>query len=140
MREILFRGKIKGENSWVYGNLYVRKNGDAEIFRYCKDGDFEYHSSDVVRSTVGQYTGIPDKNGVKVFEGDICTFWFPTIAGKPEKKVFARVIYDAPSFSMITKEAERYCLDLAKFEDFDFGLEVIGNIYDNPELLGGAEK
>mgnify|MGYP003452758961 CR=1 FL=1 len=122
MREILFRGKRKLDNEWIEGSLHTEKFTDDEEFLCC-----EVCQCDVYPETVGQYTGLMDKNGKKIFEGDIVDIQYP------DTFVCNTVIsYIGASFCGDDG------IDAWELDDYTF-LEVIGNIYDNPELLKGGE-
>lgn len=123
MREILFRGKRKDSGKWCYGSLQRFKG--FSIF------DNDYKSFFTVSSTsIGQYTGLTDKNGNKIFEGDILNCYSPyDINGFRNSVVMWSDLFlgwRAGSHTLYGDEQQVY--------------EVIGNIHDNPELLkGGAE-
>ena len=126
MREILFRGKRTDNRQWVYG-LLGRYNADFE----CANIIDEFELLVPVKTeSVGQYTGLTDKNGKKIFEGDIVNDeqsgynyfikWFPEYA----------------CFSLANKNGNME-FGCDEFEIFLNDLIVIGNIHDNPELLKG---
>ena len=122
MREILFRGKRVDNGEWVVGSLsteYYQKHGVVII---CPSEDEAYK---VNPSTVGQYTGLTDKNGKKIFEGDIIF--------DPEIKENYIVEFDKGGFCAGDMFLQAYI----SFDEFS--CEVIGNIYDNPELLEDEE-
>lgn len=134
MREILFRGK-NYDGEWIEG-YYVHQGKSHEI--YYKDYQ-EFPSRFVTPETVGQYTGLTDKNGKKIFEGDII-------------KIVPDYDYsDDYSISKVYSYNGIFCVDyhgddfdstaLGFLEDYlpDGDFEVIGNIYDNPELLEVGE-
>lgn len=128
MRKILFRGKRKkGDKRWVEGDL---THGYADyvgiVVRCCAGTSFE-----VVPETVGQYTGLTDKNGVKIFEGDIL----------PASKWNGVVVWDDDCGGYCVKHGfNGSSISLVSLVMNDFDAEVIGNIYDNPELLGGVNN
>lgn len=68
MREILFRGKCKTDNKWLYGFPYVTRKNAVKINWYCSEFG-SMRTDEVDPETVGQFTGLTDKNGVKIFEG-----------------------------------------------------------------------
>lgn len=130
MREILFRGKRVYNGEWLAGDLLANKYERPNI---CPIGDVNCYP--VIPETVGQYTGMKDKNGEKIFEGDIVKYSTTceifTVAWHGSFAEF--VISELQKPNKATRGSKnmylvnRYC-------------EVIGNIYDNPELLEGEEN
>ncbi len=138
-RDILFRGKRIDNGEWVEGAFLNDRDG---AFYICPAvSDISYGDSGNRRrigcwhkvdpSTVGQYTGLTDKNGKRIFEGDIVRFAERRIGGE-DVSVVEQVAFDEGGFC-----THRYFLNNwirignTKLE----GIEVIGNIHDNPELL-----
>ena len=141
MREILFRGKRLQGGEWVEGyffksdiNKKERESGKATII-FTPDCDTfimvpECHNSFmVVSDTVGQYTGLKDKNGKRIFEGDVAK----VLQGKD--KGIAYVGFENGAFMLYPKTGNIYERTLWSYWYNDWDVEVIGNIYDNPELL-----
>jgi uncharacterized phage protein (TIGR01671 family) len=133
MREILFRGKTK-DGDWVEGDLVRIKDGDIVT-------PYIYYHGEVIKQTVGQFTGLTDKNGTKIFEGDIIADYFGRIYGVVEygEGHFDGGVYKYTGFFVKTKEKEIF-YDGNIFDerntDYWNSHKVIGNIHDNPELLG----
>ena len=129
MREILFRGKRLDNGDWVYG-YYVHIGPVSCQRAYIIP---EYASSlyvnEVDPSTVGQYTGLKDKNGNRIFEGDIAK----VLQGKD--KDIAYVGFENGAFMLYPKTGNIYERTLWEYWYNDWDVEVIGNITDNPELL-----
>ena len=141
MRSIKFRGKFVYANAdgrliWIYGSLFqtdtLRNVGKAKIFKTVTyDGTID--NNEVILGTVGQFTGIVDRNGVEIYEGDIIQTY--DSKGKP---ILHEVYY-------LENEA-RFATKLIGYENLnegsltqkwinELGFEVIGNIFDNRELL-----
>lgn len=136
MREIIFRGKRVDNEEWVYGFLCCaividewtpHKWEDEEGYtgEYCTTESYE-----VIPETVGQYTGVIDKNGKKVFEGDVVEY-----AGSCGEIVFVE-----RRGAFMSRERDMYCEWLSNLPQYGTGIvEIIGNIYDNKEILEDKE-
>lgn len=130
MREILFRGKTES-GEWVYGGFCYGNNRNESII--CPRNDF---SKEVIPETIGQYTGLTDKNGKKIFEGDIVIELDGGMDGIPRMVVWDEVWmqFECPLVRRHWAYG-RNCGRLWLMRDRD--IEIIGNIHDNPELLKG---
>ena len=129
-REILFRGRLLDNGKLVEGSLI----GEDVIVGKIVDFEDDYFTTEfwykVYTETVGQFTGITDINDIKIFEGDIAKYYNPY-----SKQWYTHIVkWDKmfASFGFFTEDSE-WCKenDWLKIEC----IEVIGNIYDNKELL-----
>lgn len=142
MREITFRGKRIDTEEWVTGHfvrLYDDKGHHSHRiypgYAETDCGDFYPDWYEVDPETVGQFTGLTDKHGKPIFEGDILGAhldeFFPDIC------TLVQVIWFDMSW-MIRQPIRDYVYDYDTLDSNDGALwEVIGNIHDNPELIGG---
>lgn len=119
MREILFRGKRIDNGNWIYGSFHKKANNVFII-----PLPIVTSQSKVVPETVGQFTGMTDKNGKRIFEGDICKIH--NLVYKVEFK------YSQWQFTILSNKV--YCCPAFNSHCGEYS-EVIGNIHDNPELL-----
>jgi uncharacterized phage protein (TIGR01671 family) len=137
MREILFRGKRTDNGEWVEGHLIWYEDGRAritprhiDIFCHKRDERIIQHTAyEVIPETIGQYTGLTaknNKNGNKIFEGDIVKY------GNTIHKVIFEQRNGTAYFGLVYNELET--LPFGHYQDLK-QIEVIGNIHDNPELL-----
>lgn len=139
-REILFRGKRTDNGEWIYGNYcyaeLIAKSGYEDlIIEQPADGE----TRRVIPETVGQYTGLTDKNGQKIFEGDIVKAVYQSnCVGVANIDFGIGVVEYADSYY----GGARYHINIigdAGTREFisslDGGVKVIGNIHDNPEFL-----
>jgi len=156
MRDIEFRGKtVKG--SWVYGSLvtttsFIKHKPKQHTKTWIVETSFGnggwfsiMKRSYVKPETVGQYTGLKDKNGVKIFEGDIVrskNSYEYGISINREEQINKVVAFYANGFEALSQTSEdesgayEFGLHLAYSDTLDYlDVEVIGNIFDNPELL-----
>ena len=142
MREILFRGQTrkKGEkvrldgspidSNWVYGGIFPNNKGGDFAIIYQQEPTIEKFT--VYAETVGQYTGLTDKNGTRIFEGDIV---------KDEQSGYEYVIKwfsEYACFALANKNGHME-YDVDEFEMLVNDLIVVSNIHDNPELLEVSE-
>ena len=122
MRELLFRGKKEKNGEWIEGIAFPHDNrGKVTMFRQ-HPADGSLIGDEVIPESVGQYTGLMDENGTKIFEGDI-------LKDRLDGDI-SEVIYTGYAFK-VKNVKRKYILTLAGYHN----CEVIGNIYDNPELL-----
>lgn len=162
MREILFRGKRSDNGKWVKGYLYITHIGAHEIGSYDAEINIERFTFDVIPETVGQYTGLTDKNGKRIFEGDIV---------KIVDFQMGCVVYECGAFGIAVKpyidwnyldseiaeitgcnNSPDFCRNdnfislwelmwnYNQEENSCDVVQVIGNIHDNPEILKGGEE
>lgn len=132
MREILFRGKRKDNGEWIYGvPITDESTNDAYIITSTAGASLKSGINNmcatgfrIIRNTIGQYTGLTDKNDTRIFEGDV-------------------IKHEGENFIVYWNEE---CAGFYPFYDQDnpigYGVigeesEVIGNVHDNPELLEG---
>lgn len=134
MRQIKFRGKRVDNREWGYGGYYQASTGENRIITV-DETTGTITDWNVQPDTVGQFTGLLDKNGKEIYEGDIITL----------KGNYPRVVlWDKMSWALMPTEYfhdETFWImnlqhpGLDWWEEFADEFEVIGNIHDNPELL-----
>ena len=136
MREILFRAKRKDNGEWIEGLTLLKLDEHLYMFQTAW-GEITYDLQhnitailggkkpflvEVMPETVGRYTGLTDKNGVKIFEGDVVH----CIGGE-----FAQGYHEIDKNIVVKDITDGICVYLGEVET----MESVGNIYDNPELL-----
>ena len=141
MREILFRGKSVENGEWVEGyygytplKTSIEEVRAEDFFPRAWIADRKGFGCFVDPETVGQFTGLTDKNGVKIFEGDIVNIkeHVSYING------WYKVVYDTRNHYWALKRDPEYShcyLTFSALNGFAEDSEVIGNIFDNPELV-----
>lgn len=138
-REILFRGKSIGTGEWLYGYLFnygLTAPSNVPCISVCvpKSWKEAYNLYAVSPDTIGQYTGLKDKNGRQIFEGDIVHLKGDGFDGKEVGIDYHRVV---------TFHDGTFCLSVCDWlhvpiNDYGHGLDdwdVVGNVTDNPELI-----
>ncbi len=156
MREYLFRGKRIDNSEWIEGSLIIYDWDNNYVSIYSTEEEMAFQ---VDPETVGQYTGLTDKNGKKIFEGDVFKFddevwegcnsecgmewgsWavenYAVVGFDEDESRYDFVRYKYNENSVRADLHENHDLEFSEFVE---ELEVIGNIHDNPELLEGVEE
>ena len=127
MREILFRGKRLDNGEWVTGYLeyFYSKAGTRKLHCFISVWGETLHTVDP--ATVGQFTGLEDKNGKRIFEGDVVRYGNRT----------GYVIFGNGCFCVQDSMTQNHpAIDIVMFQ---WDVTVIGNSHDNPELLEGGQ-
>ena len=127
MREILFRGKRVDNGEWVQGDFVSSGCGIAYTDYLNEHGDIGEVFCKVIPETVGQFTGLTDKNGKKIFEGDIVDCFSSDYVGRP--KINTIKVKDMTDYNTMV------------YLNCSNELEIIGNIQDSPKpFKGGANE
>lgn len=143
MRKILFRGKPSGNawiTDWVYGAFCPQNSEGNSPCIIVYNGRFAGYWFEVTPETVGQYTGLTDKNGTKIFEGDIVESEYTK---KPYIVRFGEYIY-INEYGKVKSVCGWYNEEkggyVTAFGRPETWATIIGNIHDNPELMEGEQS
>ena len=140
-REILFRGFNEKNNKWIYGYYFVNRSLHFVVTDEIQTNPLVDWTDFVVNpTTIGQYTGLKGKNGVKIFEGDIVHLKGDGYGGAKIGKDYYRVVtFHEGVFCLSIEDGVHYPLHTPIYEHSDslniVNWDVVGNVTDTPELM-----
>lgn len=139
MRTIKFRGRIVDTKEWVYGSLVVYPDGEYNILTSRNNHSPKMDDWCVETNTVGQFTGLHDKNGNEIYEGDIVNFDDTPYNSYAEPYTGKVMFYKGYWSIEIVRYGELVHPYLFRGDFADKKTTILGNIHDNPELLKGDQ-
>lgn len=132
MREIKFRGKRPDTMEWAVGSLvecFNGKTGIVSMTKYSEENGIKAIIDEVYPDTIGQYTGLKDKNGEEIYEGDVLTDKFGSIG-----------VVEWRNCGFVVNFGDVDIFLISDCFDDSYQMWAIGNMHDNPELLKGGER
>lgn len=145
-RDILFRGKRTNNSQWVYGSYWHYSCSNTHQHLVFNDDVSVWVSVDP--DTVGRFSGLTDRNGTKIFEGDIIRWHDNTelsVSGQIAEVCFGKY-RDAESvfdniypLGFYIRFSDKNCVTISWLDEFKNYFDIIGNIYDNPEFKEDTE-
>lgn len=132
MREIKFRGYNAKNQQWLYG-FYLQNRGRHFV---CPDefaNGKSWEDYEAIPETVGQFTGLLDKNGTEIYEGDIVRVDISRCDHRIKNRQYMNDKVEWYQYKFVLSKADINV-------NMTYRIEVIGNIHDNPELIKGGEK
>lgn len=124
-RQIKFRCKDFFDQRWIYGNYFIAKHDTHWIV------DLDFTFQPVLSATIGQFTGLVDKNGKEIYEGDIISVKHPFMG----REHIGTVIFEEYMFNIDGFSMSHFDYPSIAFSEGTQYMEVIGNVHENKELL-----
>ena len=141
MREYKFRGKSINTKEWIYGSLVISDDKYyilLDVLENIKRDNYEVYMVEVIPETVGQYTGLKDKNGKEIYEGNILKINYDIKRAFDLEDIMYVDFIEGAFYLKAEKEIKwelLRCFPAIVGVEGNARVEKIGNIYDNPELL-----